>query len=99
MLLVLDLDNTLLAMDNSLGSDQWFEWQKYLLEHEPKSKSLVAESFAGLLEAQGLLYNLSHMHPPQENLPGMIRKLQASGFARLCSLRAAPNSARRPNAS
>jgi hypothetical protein len=79
ILLVLDLDNTLLAMDNPLGSDQWFEWQKYLLEHEPKSKSLVADSFAGLLEAQGLLYNLSHMHPPQENLPGMIRRLQALG--------------------
>jgi hypothetical protein len=79
VLLVLDLDNTLLAMDTPLGSDQWFEWQKYLLDHEPKSKFLVADSFTGLLEAQGLLYNLSHMHPPQENLPGMIRKLQELG--------------------
>ena len=38
VLLVLDIDNTLLAMNNDLGSDQWFEWQKYLLENEPKSK-------------------------------------------------------------
>jgi Protein of unknown function (DUF2608) len=83
ILLVLDLDNTLLAMDNPLGSDQWFEWQKYLLDHEPKSKLLVADSFTGLLEAQGLLYNLSHMHPPEEHLPGMIRRLQALGVRTL----------------
>lgn len=80
ILLVLDIDNTLLSMDNPLGSDQWFEWQRYLIDHEPESKYKVADSFNGLLEAQGLLYNVSHMHPPQENLPGMIRRLQALGI-------------------
>lgn len=83
ILLVLDIDNTLLAMDNPLGSDQWFEWQRYLIDHEPESKYKVADSFNGLLEAQGLLYNVSHMHPPQENLPGMIRRLQALGVRTL----------------
>ncbi len=83
ILLVLDIDNTLLAMDNPLGSDQWFEWQRYLLDNEPNSKLLVADSFPGLLEAQGLLYNLSHMHPPQDNLPGLIRRLQALGVRTL----------------
>jgi hypothetical protein len=83
ILLVLDIDNTLLAMDQPLGSDQWFEWQRYLIDHEPKSKQKVANSFGGLLEAQGILYNLSHMHPPQENLPGMMRKLQALGIRTL----------------
>src|SRR5215208_7004096 len=38
ILLVLDIDNTLLAMDNPLGSDQWFEWQRYLIKNEPKSE-------------------------------------------------------------
>ena len=83
ILLVLDIDNTLLSMDNPLGSDQWFEWQRYLIDHEPESKYKVADSFNGLLEAQGLLYNVSHMHPPQENLPGMIRRLQALGVRTL----------------
>src|SRR5215207_574614 len=59
ILLALDIDNTLLCMDNPLGSDQWFEWQRYLIDHEPKSKERVADTFPGLLEAQGLLYNLS----------------------------------------
>jgi len=79
-LLVLDIDNTLLAMNQDLGSDQWFEWQKYLLDHEPRSKHLVADSFEGLLEAQGLLYNLGRMRPPQPDLPRLIRRLQRSGI-------------------
>ena len=69
-----------MAMDNDLGSDQWFEWQKYLLDNEPDSKYLVAETFDGLLEAQGMLYNLAHMHPPQEDLPGLMRRLQELGI-------------------
>ncbi len=83
VLLVLDIDNTLLAMNHALGSDQWFEWQSYLLNHEPRSKLLVADSFQGLLEAQGVLYNLGRMHPPQKNLPALVRQLQKSGVPTL----------------
>ena len=79
VLLVLDIDNTLLAMNQALGSDQWFEWQRYLLDHEPRSEHLVADSFDGLLEAQGLLYNLGRMRPPQRDLPAIIRRLQGRG--------------------
>jgi hypothetical protein len=79
-LLVLDIDNTLLGMNQELGSDQWFEWQKYLLDHEPRSKHLVANSFEGLLEAQGVLYNLGRMHPPQPDLPRLMRRLQRGGI-------------------
>ena len=28
ILVVFDIDNTLLAMEQGLGSDQWYEWQK-----------------------------------------------------------------------
>ena len=83
VLLVLDIDNTLLAMDTQLGSDQWFEWQKYLIDHEPSSKYLVSPTFDGLLEAQGLLYDISHMHPPQPNLPGLMRRAQDLGIRTL----------------
>ncbi len=79
VVLVLDIDNTLLAMNQPLGSDQWFEWQKYLLDHEPQSNELVAENFEGLLEVQGLLYNLGRMHPPQPNLPALVRRMQRLG--------------------
>jgi len=80
VLLVLDIDNTLLAMRQPLGSDQWFEWQRYLIEHHPASPHAVASSFEGLLEAQGLLYNLGQMRPTQPDLPAIIARLQGRGI-------------------
>jgi len=82
-LLVVDIDNTLLTMQGDLGSDPWFEWQEYLLEQEPDSPDLVAEDFAGLLEAQGLLFTLGKMKPPQDNLPGLVQRLQQRGVRTL----------------
>lgn len=82
-LLVVDIDNTLLTMQGDLGSDQWFEWQEHLLEHEPASPHLVADDFGGLLEAQGLLFRLGKMRPPQENLPELIREVQGLGVPTL----------------
>jgi hypothetical protein len=79
VLLVVDVDNTLLAMNHDLGSDQWFEWQKYLLEGQPNSKYLAANDFPGLLEVQGVLYNLGKMHPPQKDLPAIVGRIQGLG--------------------
>ena len=30
ILVVFDIDNTLMAMEQGLGSDQWYDWQKHL---------------------------------------------------------------------
>lgn len=79
VLFVADIDNTLLAMNRELGSDQWFEWQSFLLEHEPNSRQLVAGDFPGLLAAQGLLFEIGRMHPPQANQPTLIGRLQGVG--------------------
>lgn len=79
VLLVVDIDNTTLAMNSPLGSDQWFEWQEYLLKNEPASSHLVAQDFDGLLEVQGTLYNLGRMHPPQPDLPEIIKRIQKRG--------------------
>jgi hypothetical protein len=81
VLLALDIDNTVMSMDNDLGSDHWFEWQNYLLKNEPDSPLLVAKDFPGLLEVQGTLYNLGHMHPPQPETPAIIARLQEMGIA------------------
>jgi hypothetical protein len=81
VLLVCDLDNTLMTMNHPLGSDQWFEWQRYLIEHEPKSTERVADNFQGLLDAQGTLYNLGRMHPTQPDLPERMGKLQDRGVS------------------
>lgn len=76
VLVVMDIDNTLLAMDRDLGSDQWFEWQEYLLDAEPNSPQLVAKDFPKLLEAQGLLFAAYPMHPPEPGLPAQVAAMQ-----------------------
>ena len=81
VLLVVDIDNTLLAMNHDLGSDQWFIWQEFLIKHEPASPNRVADTFEGLLEVQGLLYNLGRMHPPQPDLPALVGRIQGRGVA------------------
>lgn len=81
ILLVVDIDNTLLAMNQDLGSDQWFTWQESLLEDNPDSPALVAPDFGGLLRVQGILFSLSGMHPPDPNLPDMLKQIQDQGVA------------------
>jgi hypothetical protein len=81
VLLVLDIDNTVMSMDSDLGSDHWFEWQNYLLTNEPNSPHLVAKTFPGLLDAQAILYERGHMHPTQPEEPALIAALQKEGVA------------------
>ena len=79
VLVVMDIDNTLLAMNQDLGSDQWFTWQSKLLSSEPESPDLVADSFDGLLDVQGTLFSLSKMHPPEPKLPEHVAAIQKLG--------------------
>ncbi len=81
VLVVLDVDNTLLAMNQDLGSDQWYNWQTELLKDEPASADLVAADFDGLLEVQGTLFALSKMHPPEPKLPEHLAEIQRLGLA------------------
>jgi hypothetical protein len=81
VLLALDIDNTVMSMDQDLGSDHWFEWQRYLLENEPESRFLVGKTFEDLLKVQGILYNRTPMHPPEAQQPAIIARLQKLGIA------------------
>lgn len=91
VLLVVDIDNTLLAMNQDLGSDQWFNWQAGLLEEQPNSPDLVAPDFEGLLRVQNDLFTLSGMHPPQPELPRLIRDMQRLGVATVILTSRSPN--------
>ncbi|MCP4777950.1 MAG: DUF2608 domain-containing protein [Planctomycetaceae bacterium] len=75
VLLVVDLDNTLLAMNQDLGSDQWFTWQEAIQSSDKTHPELVASEFGDLLEIQGILFALSAMHPPEPDLPDMFEDL------------------------
>ena len=76
ILVVFDIDNTLLAMEQDLGSDQWYHWQKDLETAEPCSDRLVSDRLA----VQGALYFASAMRPTQASAAAQVRRLQDAGL-------------------
>ena len=76
VLVALDIDNTLLAMEQDLGSDQWFYWQQDLEQQNPCSPQLVN----GRLEVQGALYYASAMRPTQADAAQQVRRMQDAGL-------------------
>jgi len=77
VLVVFDIDNTILAMEQGLGSDQWYEWQKALAEVNKCSKQSVGDRFA----AQGALYFVSAMRLTQEDGAAQVKAIQDQGVA------------------
>lgn len=79
VLLVFDVDNTLLAMRQDLGSAQWFAWQADL----PANASQSVGDFAELLRVQSLLYSISSMRVTHPGQAEIVKRLQDSGFKTL----------------
>ena len=77
VLLVFDIDSTLLTMNQDLGSDPWFKWQESLPKDSPQR---VSSDFAGLLRIQGLLYAIAGMKPTEPDLPTRLSAWQGQGF-------------------
>ena len=76
ILVVLDIDNTLLAMEQGLGADQWYEWQKNISENDHCNPHNVGNRFA----VQGALYFASAMRPTQEDAAIQVGIIQSNGI-------------------
>jgi hypothetical protein len=76
-LVVFDIDNTLLAMEQDLGSDQWYEWQKEATSAHPCDARLVTDRLA----VQGALYYGSAMRPTQADAAEIVRSIQEAGVS------------------
>ena len=77
VLVVFDMDNTLLAMEQDLGADQWYDWQKELQAEEPCNPKVVQDRLA----VQGALYFASAMRLTQYDAPALIAELQQQGLS------------------
>ena len=77
ILVVFDIDNTLLAMEQGLGADQWYDWQKSLSEEDQCNPRNVGERFA----VQGALYFVSAMRATQDDGAAQVRAIQDEGVA------------------
>ncbi len=76
VLVVFDIDNTLLAMEQGLGSDQWYYWQKDLGQQDPCSPQLVADRF----QVQGAVYYASAMRATQPDAGKQVGRIQDKGI-------------------
>lgn len=77
ILIVLDIDNTLLRSKQALGSDQWFEWQSQAITNRTSEASYA--TFDDLLKAQAGMYQLGSMLLTEQILPQLIAGLQKGG--------------------
>ena len=76
VLVVFDIDNTLLAMEQGMGSDQWYYWQKDLAAEDPCSPQLVSNRFA----VQGAIFHASAMRATQPDAAKQVRRIQDRGI-------------------
>lgn len=76
VLMVFDIDNTLLAMEQGLGADQWYDWQKDLANSDSCNPHNVGNRFA----VQGALYYASAMRPTQHDAADQVKTIQAAGI-------------------
>jgi hypothetical protein len=72
VIVVFDIDNTLLTMPQDLGSDTWFNWQK--------AQDGSGDAFDALLRSNSLFLQASTMTPTQPDSAALVRQLQAAGI-------------------
>lgn len=73
VLILFDIDNTILAMNGDLGSDQWYSWQDELDEDDK-------DKIHYLLDAQKLLFQVKSMRTTQGDISKIVHELNASGY-------------------
>lgn len=78
VLVVLDIDNTILASDTDLGSDFWYQWQTDKLEIKPRPDQKLDRECL-FEEAISLLYELGTMSLTDSLLPKYIQSWQNNG--------------------
>jgi hypothetical protein len=76
VLMVFDIDNTILAMEQGLGADQWYEWQKDLANHDKCNPQNVGNRIA----VQGALFFASAMRPTQDDAASQVAAIQDNGI-------------------
>ncbi|MGZ3722224.1 MAG: DUF2608 domain-containing protein [Bdellovibrionales bacterium] len=82
VLLVYDIDNTLLTANQDLGGDAWFNWQAAKIQ-SGDLKDTVAQDMNGLIDAQSTIFSYGKMHAVDAEGPGVFNRLQHEGYSTL----------------
>jgi hypothetical protein len=78
ILVAYDIDNTLLATNQFLGGDQWYNWQSAEMQKPQPNEAITQDAEAFALICTKLL-TLSAMHPPEPEIPTIVRRIQDAG--------------------
>lgn len=79
LLVVFDIDNTLLRLREDFGSEHWFMWQRDLVERKLAQLPSVTDSVDNLLTIQSWIYNEYPMEPVDLETPFWIQSLRDQG--------------------
>lgn len=79
ILVIYDIDNTLLRFKTSFASDQWFNWQKDQIK-KGCPKHCIAKSVGGVLQYSYNATFLSRMLLVEKEIPSLIRSLQEANY-------------------
>jgi hypothetical protein len=90
VLVVMDIDNTILTSDTDLGSDIWYQWQRGELDIKPTAEQKLPDACL-FNEAIGLLYELGTMTLTDSLLPGYILEWQSDGVTLFALTSRSPN--------
>lgn len=81
VLVVFDIDNTILTMPQNFGSDQWWGWQSSsCLGKKPLPDFCVTSDFEELLDIQGQIFAISNMLPTEKATVSVVNGLQKKGY-------------------
>ena len=80
VLVVFDIDNTIMTMPQDLGSDQWFSWiYDDCIKGLNPGDHCIVKDMDELLDIQGQIFSLSNMLPTEHLTPSVIKNLQKQG--------------------
>ena len=72
----------MLASDQEIGSDQWFDWQVSIM-NQSENNDRVASDFPGLLRVGLKVSTLGSMHLTDPIIPSEIRKIKNLGIEQI----------------
>lgn len=78
LLLILDLDNTLLTTDTDLGGDIWYRWQTSGIDG---LKAATDAKPVCLYDAIGMLFELTTMHPVEPAISAYLSRWKTKGLS------------------
>lgn len=89
VLAVFDTDDTLLVLNQMIGSEAWYEWQtgdaqceQYCTPKmlEPAGENAVGKNIEDLLAKLSGVLSLTHAHPNEPEIPADLKGLQQDGI-------------------